>query len=223
VSGAITRPRIVAAVVVVLALLGLVVALSADTGSTDAAKGKGANATSSTGAGGAAGSDGGSTADGGTAGTDGAPVDGAGGTDSATQPPLPVEATVIGTTGLHAGDEVTVTVTADDGSKVYAVEMRQCEAGAVIHNDGDMRPSVAGKCAQGAISPGADAYKIVPSEGDRTAVTATYRVGVGSNTFQREDGSMDTVTCDHDHPCVLAVKYQIPDGFGFRTYPLTFA
>jgi hypothetical protein len=214
VSGSLTRSRIVAGVVVLAALVGIVLVMTSDNGSTQGASDNDRSSTteadvsSSTTAPGA-----------GAAGIGGVRED----PNHGDTTPLPVDVKVTGTEGLHAGDEVTVTVSADKGSKIYGLEMRQCREGTKVRNDGDMRPSVAGSCALNPLSAGADSYKVVPSEGDRVEMTATYKVGVGSDTFPLGDGGTSTVTCDHAHPCVLAVKYQIPDGFGFRTYPLTFA
>lgn len=176
-----------------------------------------------------AGTDAGSDAAAGGSGTgtsgaaDGGSSAGAGADAPYVPPALPLDAEVEGTKGLQAGDVVTVTVDAEEGSLIYGVEMRMCRAGTVVRNDGDMLPTVSGNCISKPLSTGADAYKVVASDGARTSVTATYTVGTGTDTFPLDDGGTGSVTCDADHPCVLAVKYQIPDGFGFRTYPLTFS
>ena len=104
---------------------------------------------------------------------------------------------------------MTVTVKADKGSLIYGVEMRMCRAGAAITNDGDWLPTVTGQCASKGLSPGADGYKIVPSEGDRTQVTATYKVGTGTDTYMMDDGTKNSVTCDAAHPC--EPRGQVPD------------
>ena len=214
-----TSSRKVATLVLLVASMGVVLAVVSNDGST-AADGSGTTSVDGgSGSGGTAGGDdgaAGATTDDGTAGGTSSP-------SSTTPKPLPLAAEVTQTTGLKAGDEVVVAVRADDGSQIFGVEMRQCREGTVVNNDADMRPSVAGQCALGPLSPGADSYKIVPSEGDRTEVRATYKVGTGTSTFALGDGGTSTVTCDSSHPCVLAVKYQIPGGFGFRTYPLTFS
>ena len=137
--------------------------------------------------------------------------------------PLPIEPTVQHTTGLHAGDEVTISVKADKGSQIFAVEMRMCRAGSVISNGGDWLPTVTGQCASKGLSPGTDGYKVVSGAPPFSEVTAGYKVGTGTDTYKMDDGTTSSVTCDSSHPCVLAVKYQIPNGFGFRTYPLTFS
>lgn len=136
---------------------------------------------------------------------------------------LPVKAAVLNTTGLRAGDEVTIAVQASRGSAIYAVEMRVCKAGTIIRNEGDMLPTVSGRCAAHPLSAGASGFLQVPGAPPYREMVAAYKVGVGTDTFPLDEGGTASVTCDHDHPCVLAVKFQIPNGFGFRTYPLTFA
>ena len=174
------------------------------------------------------------TTSGGSSGTtsDGGPASGgergstAGGSGAAANPaaaPLDLKAQVKDTSGLHSGDAVTVHIDADKGSFIYGVEMRMCSAGTAVHNDFDMIPSTNGRCIGAPLAPGTDGFKIVPSDGDRTSMTTTYTVGTGSETNQLDAGGSATVTCDHDHPCELVVKYQVPNGFGYRTYPLTFA
>ena len=57
----------------------------------------------------------------------------------------------------------------------------------------------------------------------RVTTDLSFRVGGGTDTFARQDGAAASITCDAAHPCQLSVKVQIPYGFGFRTFPLTFA
>lgn len=137
--------------------------------------------------------------------------------------PLPLQATVTNLSGLRAGDQVKIAVKAEAGSVIYAVEMRMCKADTVIRNDGDMLPTVSGSCAAHPLSPGASGFLKVPAAPPYQEMVAAYTVGVGTDTFPLDEGGTGSVTCDRNHPCVLAVKYQIPNGFGFRTYPLTFA
>jgi hypothetical protein len=49
-----------------------------------------------------------------------------------------------------------------------------------------------------------------------------FRVGEGTSTYKTQDGDPVSITCGHGHPCTLAVKFQIPNGYGFRTYPLEY-
>ena len=202
--------------VALLALLGVLASRSSGSAAADRSGSAAAGAT-----GGDPGSTSSTAAGGGPGGADAVSTNGVSTKPDTT--PLPLAAEIMNTTGLHNGDEVVVDATAEHGSLLYGVEMRLCKEGTIIANDGDMLPTVAGQCASEALSPGGDGYKIVPSEGARTEVHTTYKVSTGTNTFPLDDGGTGSVTCDAGHPCVLAVKYQIPNGFGFRTYPLTFA
>jgi hypothetical protein len=202
----------------VVLLVGVVVAAAA-AASSSSHSGSASARTSDSASTGGAGSAGG-------AGGAGAGKDGQGGssTTAVTTPaPLPVEAQVKGTTGLHSGDKVTISVKADKDSFIYAVEMRMCRADAVLNHDGDELPTVTGQCASQPLAPGTDGFKIVESDGNRTEINAEYIVGTGTDTYQMDDGTTAAVTCDAAHPCLLWVKYQIPNGFGFRTYHLTFS
>jgi hypothetical protein len=213
--------RKLAAVVllVVLVVAGAAIASSNNDGSASArtADTSSAGGPKSAGAGGS----GSGTSQEGKAGSD----RGASSTPDTTLPPapLPLKAEVKGTKGLTDGDEVTITVRADKDSQVFAVEMRLCRQGTVVSNDGDMLPTVTGQCASKPLSPGTDGFKVASGEPPFDQVTATYKVGTGTDTYKMDDGTENSVTCDASHPCVLAVKYQIPNGFGFRTYPLTFS
>lgn len=137
--------------------------------------------------------------------------------------PLPLKANVTNLSGLRSGDEVKVAVTAEKGSAIYGVEMRVCKAGTVIRNDGDMLPTVTGRCAAHPLSSGTSGFLQVPAAPPYQEIVATFKVGVGTDAFPLDDGGTGSVTCDRSHPCLLAIKFQIPNGFGFRTYPLTFA
>jgi hypothetical protein len=217
-------------------VLAAVVAVAAAAKGGDDGSSKARTASADLGTDGTSGDTGGGTSDGGTTAgsTTGADTGGSGGSTSdgssgqteaelGPPAPLPLEPEISHTKGLRDGDEVTIDVKADDGSLIYGVEMRMCRADSVIRNDGDMLPTVTGQCASKPLSPGADGHKIVPSEAPHEQVTTTYKVGTGTDTYELDDASTNSVTCDADHPCVLAVKYQIPNGFGFRTYPLTFS
>jgi hypothetical protein len=207
--------RKLAAVVVVLIALVAIGAAASSNGKSDNTAAHTPD-TSSTGGAGKAGSGSGDSTTGGP---------GKASTTSTTfkPAPLPLAAKVTDTNGLHSGDKVSITVKADAGSFIYAIEMRLCRADSVLHNDGDELPTVTGQCATKPLAPGTDGYKIVESTGERREITADYIVGTGTDTYQMDDGKMNAVTCDAAHPCLLWVKYQIPNGFGFRTYPLTFS
>lgn len=136
---------------------------------------------------------------------------------------LPVEATVVSTTsGLADGDVVTIEVAAQDGSQVYVAEARLCAGDQEISEDIDMRPSLTGKCVSSPLSAGSDDFVSVDSAPPYETLRLDFRVGVGSQTYTTQSGDEATVTCDREHPCVVAVKFQVPNGYGFRTYPVEY-
>ena len=148
---------------------------------------------------------------------------GPGGAYTIASAQLPLTADISNTNGLHDGDVVSIDIAADKGSLIYGAEMRMCKKGTKITDDGQMLPTATGWCISKALSPGADGYKVQAGERPYDHLTATYKVGEGTDTYTMDDGSQGSVTCDKDNPCVLAVKFQVPNGFGFRTYPLTFS
>jgi len=202
--------------VVLIGLVALVAVLSSSGGNGSSGASAADRSASSTGGAGSGG-----TTSGGSSGS--SSKGGGSTTTTLTNTQLPVAATVTGNKGLKSGDTVTITVKADKGSNIFAVEMRMCRADAVLHADGDELPTVTGQCISKELAPKTDGFKIVESDGSRTELTATYVVGTGTDTYRMDDGTEAHVTCDASHPCVLWVKYQIPNGFGFRTYPLTFS
>lgn len=135
---------------------------------------------------------------------------------------LPVDVEISGTGGLADGDEVVLTATARAGSQIFALEVRLCVGGVTVESDADTRPSVTGKCVTGALSPVSDGFVVAQSEPPHEAVELRFRVGVGEETYTTQFGEPATVRCDQEHPCQLAVKFQVPDGYGFRTYPLDY-
>ena len=135
---------------------------------------------------------------------------------------LPVAVTVSATSGLADGQAVTVHVVPTGGSQIFGVEARMCKAGAVIDFDADFRPTQTGNCATKPLSANADGYLKAAAAPPYQSVDMTYRVGVGSDSYTTQSGTPVQITCGPDNPCVLAVKLQIPNGFGFQTYPLSF-
>ena len=51
----------------------------------------------------------------------------------------------------------------------------------------------------------------------------TFRVGLGTDTFEMEDGSQASVTCSKAEPCQLVLQVHVPYGFGYFKYDLSFA
>ena len=135
---------------------------------------------------------------------------------------LPLTATVTNSTGLADGEPLTIHVEADDGSQVYVAEARLCAGGTVVQTDSDMRPSRTGHCISSPLSAVSDDFVSVESQPPYASLDLTFRVGVGQESYTTQDGEPITITCDREHPCTLAVKYQVPYGYGFRTYPIEY-
>jgi hypothetical protein len=150
-----------------------------------------------------------------------APAKGAGATT--TTVPIPLKVSVSATSGLHDGQTVTVTVTADKGSAFYGMDARLCAGAPTITTFYDYTPDPAGNCILHALSSDSDAYLEVPVAAPNQTGTLTFRVGVGTDRFTTENLTRVAITCGPGHPCQLVVRLQYPHGFGFRTFPLTFA
>lgn len=136
---------------------------------------------------------------------------------------LPVRLTVSNTEGLRDGETVTIHAQADSGSSVYALEARLCAGDSPATYDADLYPTVTGNCIVNPLSATSDDHLVVAGAAPYQAVDLNFRVGVGSDSFKKQDGSNASITCGPDNPCQISLKVQIPNGFGFRTYPLTFA
>lgn len=141
------------------------------------------------------------------------------------EPPIELPATVrvSSTTALTDGQTIEVNVVPTSGSEVYGVEARLCRAGAQVQFDADMRPTQTGNCIADPLSDGSDAHVVVAGEPPYQSVDLTFRAGVGTSSYTTQDGDPATITCGPGSPCVLALKIQVPNGFGFRTYDVTFA
>ena len=140
-----------------------------------------------------------------------------------TTQPIPLQVTVSKTTGLHDGQAVTVTVTADAGSAFYGMDARLCAASPAITNFYDYTPDPAGNCILHPLSADSDAYLEVPVPAPNKTGTLTFHVGVGTSQFKTENLTQASITCGPGHPCQLVVRLQYPKGFGFRSFPVTFA
>jgi hypothetical protein len=140
-----------------------------------------------------------------------------------TTVPIPLKVSVSATSGLHDGQAVTVTVSADAGSAFYGMDARLCAGGPAIASFYDYTPDPAGNCILHPLSADSDAYLEVPVAAPNQSGTLTFRVGVGTNRFTTENLTAAAITCGPGHPCQLVVRLQYPHGFGFRSFPLTYA
>ncbi len=144
------------------------------------------------------------------------------GTTTTTQV-IPLQVKVSNTSGLHDGSVVTVTVTADKGSLYYGLDARLCAGTATIANFYDYTPDPAGNCILKALSADSDFYIEAATPPPHTSGTVTFRVGEGTETFATENLTHPTITCGPSHPCQLVVRLQYPHGYGFRSFPITYA
>lgn len=137
--------------------------------------------------------------------------------------PLPLDVSVSSTTGLSDGDAVSVHVTPHDGSSIFGLEAFICKPDATYLLDADIRPSQTGKCITKPLSGSSNDYVKVGVDPPYESADLDVRVGVGSDTFVTHKGDDVTITCGPGNPCQLVLKLQVPDSYGFQSYPLTFA
>ncbi|MEJ5256039.1 MAG: hypothetical protein WHS89_11860 [Acidimicrobiales bacterium] len=143
-------------------------------------------------------------------------------TGTVPPPTLPVTVRMSSTDGLVDGQPVTIRVEAKEHSEMYGFEARICRADATFRGLYDFFPTVAGTCAAEPLSPNSDVYLRVQGEFPYQAAEGTIRVGMGSNTFTLEDDRRATVSCDREHPCKLVLMIQVPYGFGFQEFPISY-
>lgn len=136
---------------------------------------------------------------------------------------MPVDVAVSNTSGLHDGEAVAIHVTPKAGSQVFGFEAFLCAGNQTFNYDADIRPTQTGKCVSQPLSGASDDYLRIAATPPYTAVEASFRVGVGSDTYTRRDGTPVTITCNATSPCQIALKLQYPNGFGFQAVPVTFS
>ncbi len=135
---------------------------------------------------------------------------------------MPLSVSVSPAAGLGNGSDVTIHVAPAAGSKIFGFEARLCKAGVDYVNEADFDPTITGKCASKALSATSEEYKEVPAKPPFDALDATFKVGIGSDSFKTEQGTPTTVSCGPGSPCVVVLKLQYPNGFAFRSYPVSF-
>lgn len=143
-------------------------------------------------------------------------------TGTVPPPTLPVTVRMSTTEGVVDGQPVMIRVEANEHSEMYGFEARICRADVTFRGLYDFFPTVAGTCAAEPLSPRSDAYLRVQGEFPYQAAEGTIRIGSGSNTFTLEDDRRVTVTCDREHPCKLVLMIQVPYGFGFQEFPISY-
>lgn len=136
---------------------------------------------------------------------------------------VPVEVEISPTRNLGDGDTVHLEVTPRGGTQIYGAEARLCRDDAVIEFDADRWPEVKGLCIPEPLSAASDALVEAAASPPYEMAALDFRVGVGSRSWTLDSGEATTLTCGPSNPCSLVVKFQIPNGYGFRSYPVTFA
>ncbi len=136
---------------------------------------------------------------------------------------LPLVVKVSKTTGLKDGETVTVHVVPKAGSDIYGIEARVCAPKANIVVESDFYPNQTGHCVLHALTPISDAHTDVAIGPPYQVADLSFRVGVGTDRYTTEYGESASITCGPGHPCQLVLLLQVPGGFGFQSYPLTYS
>ncbi len=143
-----------------------------------------------------------------------------------TLPPTPlVEVSMSSTQNLHDGQPISIRVSSPAGSdsQIFGFDARICTRGAPIKNMYDYFPTVTGYCALNPLSASSDVHIQVAGTPPYQSVDMTFRAGAGTSSFTTDYGQTASITCDSDHPCDLVLWIQVPYGFVFEHFPLTFA
>jgi hypothetical protein len=146
------------------------------------------------------------------------------GTGTLPPPELPVTVRMSSTSDLVDGQPISISITPKEGfpSEVYGFEARFCKADATFRGLYDFFPTVASKCINAPVSSNSDAYLEVRGSQPYQLAEGTIRAGIGSDAFTTEDDKGVQITCDQSHPCKLVLMIQVPYGFGFQEFPLTY-
>jgi hypothetical protein len=136
---------------------------------------------------------------------------------------IPLAVVASNTTDLRDGDTVTVRVTPKDpGKVVYGFEMFICADGSSFQLDADIRPTFTGKCIEHPLSTSSGDYVKVAAAAPYQSADGTMKVGVGTDSYTTQNGKSVTIACGPGHPCLLVLKLQFQDAYGFQALPLTF-
>lgn len=146
-------------------------------------------------------------------------------TGTVPPPVLPAKVKLSGTQGLRDGDPVNIRIDAEEGSQVFAFTVHLCRRDAKIRNDYDFLAAPGGKanCTANPLSPRSDGPLRFQGEGEFRSVQGTFRVGIGTDRFETIDGTQGTIACGPGNPCKLVLKIQVPYGFGYQEFPITYA
>ncbi len=135
---------------------------------------------------------------------------------------LPLTVTQTPTSGLHDGSKVSFHIVPTAGEQVFGVSVRLCAGDAKIEQLDDFEPATAGKCIGHALSSNSDLLIETAGNPPYQSLDVDFRVGVGTDTFKMTDGTPVSITCGPGHPCQIVLMLQVPNAFGFKTYPVTY-
>jgi hypothetical protein len=135
---------------------------------------------------------------------------------------LPAIISVSSTSNLTDGQAIAIHVTPKKGSSMYGFEARICAPDAVMKVEYDFYPDQTGFCVLYPLSKDSDAHVVSQAQPPYSVADMTFRVGVGTSDYTDVHGRHVTITCGPGHPCQLVLLLQVPYGFGFATYQLTY-
>jgi hypothetical protein len=141
-----------------------------------------------------------------------------------TTPPktLPVVVSISSTKNLTDGQVIAIHAQPTAKSQMYGFEARLCAPKASFQVEFDFYPTQTGNCISKPLSSDSQAHGIVQAGAPYQSADLRFRVGEGTNTYTDVDGKKISITCGPDHPCQLVLLLQVPYGFGFEAFPLTF-
>jgi hypothetical protein len=135
---------------------------------------------------------------------------------------LPAIISISSTSNLTDGQAIAIHVVPNKGSAIYGFEARICAPNAVMKVEYDFYPDQTGFCVLTPLSADSDAHGLVQAQPPYQVANLTFRVGVGTSDYTDVNGKHVTITCGPGHPCQLVLLLQVPYGFGFATYKLTY-
>ncbi len=144
-------------------------------------------------------------------------------TGTVPPPTLPVKVSMTSTKNLVDGQPVGIRIEANPDSEIYGFEARICTQDSTFRGLYDFFPTVTGTCAATALSPTSSEYLRVEGQAPYDVAEGSMPIGLGASTFTTEDDRQVTVRCDKNNPCKLVLMIQVPYGFGFQEFPLSYA
>ena len=136
---------------------------------------------------------------------------------------------VAGSALAGAGEGSSVNVHVDGGAGTFfGATARLCKPGMSIVTLSQLNPT-GGNCIPAPFVPGSDDnFLSAPADSTHTSADFVFRVGSGSQTFQKSNGQSATITCDANNPCALWLAESVSnasDGSGtiFKHFDIAYA